>query len=170
MPKILDLSGRQFGRLTAIRRVGSNGMHSIWLCICQCGTEKQALSKHLTSGGVTSCGCRLREGNRVHGHTPKGTPPPPEYNSWQAAKDRCFNPANVRYARYGGRGISMCKEWVDSYATFIRDMGPKPPGTSIERMENDFGYCPANCTWANAKEQANNRRKRKARAKVSIAA
>jgi hypothetical protein len=84
-----------------------------------------------------------------------------EYTVWAQAKHRCTNPKVRNYADYGGRGIRMCAEWSDSFEAFMRDMGPRPEGGSIDRIDNDQGYFKANCRWSTPKEQANNRRPRR---------
>jgi len=80
----------------------------------------------------------------------------PSYHSWWHAKDRCTNPKNKRWARYGGRGISMCDEWLNSFDNFLADMGVRPDGLTLERVDNDLGYSPDNCVWATHKQQAQN--------------
>ena len=85
----------------------------------------------------------------------------PAYKSWQAMKARCSNPKHPRYHTHGGRGIKICPQWIESFAAFLADMGPRPPGTSLERKDNDRGYEPGNCKWATPIEQASNTRSAK---------
>lgn len=84
--------------------------------------------------------------------------PSREYHTWQSMLQRCHDPQHVAFDRYGGRGISVTKVWRDSFAAFLNDMGERPPGMSLDRIDNRFGYFPANCRWATAKQQASNRR------------
>lgn len=84
----------------------------------------------------------------------------PEYRSWRAMKARCLNPNDPCWATYGGRGITICDAWCESFERFLADMGPRPGGHSLDRIDNDRGYGPDNCRWATASEQAANRRKR----------
>lgn len=95
----------------------------------------------------------VRPGNNVkHGYYGTRT-----YSTWQAMKNRCYNTNHVAYHRYGGRGIKVCDEWIDSFPAFLRDMGDRPENTSIERIKNDLGYFKENCRWAKPKEQTSNR-------------
>lgn len=156
----LTLYGQRFGRLTVICKnpVSTASNNSRWDCICDCGTSCTVVGSKLISGYTSSCGCfhleRLRESVVTHGMRFSS-----EYNIWSGIKDRCLTPTNPAYGRYGGRGITICDRWRDSFENFYADMGPRPsPEHSVERKENDSGYGPNNCVWATATEQANNRR------------
>jgi hypothetical protein len=152
----LDLLQQRFGRLivVAFSHLDSRGFGN-WHVRCDCGNEKIVCGTDLRKRTTKSCGCWRREIKTTHGHTIGGFSP--EYESWRAMLDRCENPNATGYKYYGGRGIVVCEEW-HSFENFLRDMGLRPPGTSIDRIHPDGDYEKQNCRWATASEQRRNQR------------
>lgn len=155
--RFTDLTGQTFGRLTIAYYAGQKNSKSQWVADCSCGTRKAVMARGLVRGAITSCGCLHREmvGARYRTH---GKSKHPIYAIWLALRDRCNNPRNKNYFRYGGRGIQVCERW-NNFENFLADMGDRPsPKHSIDRQDNDGNYSPENCWWVLSETQGNNKR------------
>lgn len=149
------VAGTSFGMLTILESPAR--MADKVLCRCACGVEKRINAGNIASGKSRSCGCRVAERARERMRT-HGMKESPEYVAWCNAKARCHRKTHPRYAEWGGRGISMCDRWRESFESFLADMGPRPsPGHSIDRIDGSRWYEPGNCRWATAKVQSTNR-------------
>lgn len=160
MPNPVDIAGDRFGRLTAIERAVVDKPGTYWVVKCDCGAVANVLYGNLVSGRQRSCGCLHRElvtgpNNFKFKH---GKSRSRVHNIWLGMLNRCFNKNSGAYKRYGGRGISVCTEWL-KFSKFYADMGDPPMGLTLERINNEEGYSLENCIWADAKVQANNTRK-----------
>lgn len=164
MPKIIDLTGQKYQRLTVIKFAGLDKNGAVWECKCECGNIKNVRSGDLRSGNTNSCGCymkdQIRKAKLKHGATQNdaltGT-----YKSWYSMKARCYRKSCIEYKRYGGRGIEVCERWKNSFENFLEDMGERPEGYSLERKDFNGNYEPSNCCWTTSMEQAKNRRNNK---------
>jgi hypothetical protein len=155
--KTIDMTGFTINGVLVIAKAKSKQGRAAWLCRCACGADFHAVGTSLRMG--TTKGCMLcGKANVIESATKHGLVGTREYNSYNAMKSRCLHPSNKRYSRYGGRGISVCTRWLESFANFIEDMGMQPSRDhSIERINRDGNYEPGNCVWASKAVQANNR-------------
>lgn len=161
--RVRDLTGHRVARLTALEYAGNDKQgNALWRCSCDCGRTSLVRSYALRVGRIKSCGCwESRRERRKHG---QAAPQSPEYKAWSSAVQRCTNPRHPSYRNYGGRGVRICEEWRRSFVAFFNHMGPRPPGLTLDRIDNDGHYEPGNCRWTTYTEQIRNRRKLRRRA------
>lgn len=167
MGKLIDRTGQRYGMLVIVGKNDElSGKNIYWDYICACGASGATTTTRLTSG-QKSCGCHTHEmiveRNTTHGHAKKSGSSP-TYSSYRAMIARCKYPSQDQYKYYGGRGISVCGRWLNGdglksgYECFLADMGPRPDGMTIDRLDVDGNYEPGNCRWSSQQEQMLNTR------------
>ena len=148
-----DISGKSFGKwLVITREENDQSGNTRYIVQCKCGIKRSMIAASLTSGKSTQC---RRCSSTTHGHNRT-----PTNRTWIDIRARCYSPNNKGYKNYGGRGITMCDRWGESFENFMQDMGEKPKGLTIDRIDNDGNYEPSNCRWVTRSENNRNRAKR----------
>ena len=152
-------TGSVFGQLTVVRQFFSQNEKAAWFCLCSCGKTHVTTGDALRTGKTKSCGCYRRSGDfvRQHGHASYAKGISRTYKSWCEMRGRCTSPKHISYPNYGARGITYDPLW-NLFERFLQDMGDRPLGTSLDRKNNNLGYCKANCQWSDRQVQNNNRR------------
>jgi len=154
-----DMTGMRFGRLIVLGPVARGWNNVLWLYRCDCGAFGRTATGNFRR--ARSCGClrteRIVKSSLKHGHARAGAATT-TYRSWEAMRARCECQTHQKFEYYGGRGIKVCPSWRENFAAFLADMGPRPPGTTLDRIDNDKDYEPGNCRWADRITQRHNRR------------
>lgn len=155
MPRFIDRTGFEYGRLRVLAFAGRTSKKCYWFCVCTCGAFIRVPAGSLSTGNTTSCGCATRDAIVKHGMHKRRS-----YNTWRAMMRRCYNSADKDYARYGAVGIVVHPPW-HTYTTFVAEMGEPPDGCTLDRIDPYGDYTPNNCRWASLAQQARNTRVRK---------
>jgi hypothetical protein len=171
MRRFIDLTGRRFGRWVVIKKHPERQRYPgcvfiLWLCRCDCGTERPVIGNSLRQGTSTNCGCLKRE-NFIKRVTMHGMSKTAIYAVWKAMRQRCSNPNHPEYVNYGARGVCVCQRW-ESFELFYSDVGDPPAGLTLDRRNNDGNYEPGNWRWATRSEQNTNRRRPRKKRRSSV--
>lgn len=156
----INLISERFGRLLVVREGNRRGYKRYWVCMCDCGNETEVYQNSLKNGDTKSCGCYNKDKASAR-RTTHGMSTSKIYRVWAGMIKRCTNPNDSHYIDYGGRGIKVCDRWLDSFENFYEDMGERPEGFTLDRVNNDKNYSPENCRWVTKEEQVRNQRKKK---------
>jgi hypothetical protein len=161
---LVNIAGKKFGRWTVLAMHPNRNRYgkALWLCRCDCGTERLVIGTLLRIGHSKSCGCVAIE-KATKRLTTHGMSNTSIYHRWHAMKQRCYNPNAEWYCNYGARGIGIHQDWRDDFQSYYADVGDPPPGLTLDRVDNDGPYAPWNYKWATPKEQVANRRLSKKR-------
>lgn len=159
MSVFIDRKGQRYGRLVVLSRANNIGRFTAWLCRCDCGTKKIVQAGHLQQGSIVSCGC-WKDENTKKRETVHGSCGTKLHRVWLSMRQRCNNPRNKSYPDYGARGIQVCSEWNEfsAFKEWAQESGYSE-GLTIERLDVNGNYCPANCTWIPRSEQNKNTRR-----------
>lgn len=152
-----NIIGKRYGRLVVLGIGSIKHNKRTYICQCDCGTLTSVSRYKLTSGHTQSCGC-LRADILPAFNFKHGMAKTPIHNSYTSMLDRCYNETHASYANYGGRGIAVCDRWKESFENFYNDMGERPEGSQLDRIDNDGNYCPENCKWSTIAENTRNKR------------
>ncbi len=156
----IDITNKRFGRLLVINIAYIKNRTVYWECLCDCGNTKNVRGADLRNGAIKSCTCLHKEIVSKN-FTKHGMSNTKAYVVWSGMKDRCYNKNHNDYKHYGGRGITVCEKWLESFSNFYKDMGSVPPHHVIDRIDYNKGYFPENCRWVTIKESHQNTRRNK---------